>query len=149
MENQIQKSENLKTFHPSFYQCTPVLFLPFPLFLFVLLGVRLYYILMLFWFMEMSFLLFIWVYLTTTLYVIRPDRIEIKTGIFVKRSRTVPFDQIINITCKQSIAQRLFRIGDIFIDTPGGKPFELALAGVERHEEMAEFLFALKKRGNP
>ncbi|HEY5037820.1 MAG TPA: PH domain-containing protein, partial [bacterium] len=56
-----------------------------------------------------------------------------------------PCDQIINVTCKQNIAQKLFRIGDIFIDTPGGKPFELALAGVENHEKVAELLFALKK----
>jgi uncharacterized membrane protein YdbT with pleckstrin-like domain len=147
MENQKLKLENLKSFHPSFYQCIPVFFIPFPLFLFVLLGVRLYYILMFFWILELSFLFYIWVFLSTTLFIIRPDRIEIKTGVFVKRSRTVPFDQIINITCKQTLAQKLFRIGDIFIDTPGGKPFELALGGIDNHEEVAEFLFALKKRG--
>ncbi|HEY5038261.1 MAG TPA: PH domain-containing protein [bacterium] len=145
MTNEKIKTEDLKVFHPSFFQCFPVFFIPFAMFLFYPIGVRLYYIYLLFWFLEMSFLLFVWVFLATTLYVIKPDRIEIKSGVFVKRSRTVPFDQIINITCKQNLTQKLFKIGDIFIDTPGGKPFELALAGVENHERVAELLFALKK----
>ncbi len=132
MENQKQKVGKFKDFSSFFFNAFPSFSFPLPLFLFVPLGVRLYYILMLFWFWKCRFLLFIWVFLATTLYIIRPDRIEIKTGIFVKRSRSIPFDKIINITCKQNIAQKLFRIGDIFIETPGGKPFELALAGVER-----------------
>ena len=125
----------------------PVFFVPLPLFLFAPLGVRLYYILLLFWFLEMSFLLFIWVYLSTTLYIIKSDRLEIRNGVFVKRSRTVPFDQMVNITCKQTLFQRFFGIGDLFIDTAGGKPFEVSLAGVEKHQELKDYLFALKKRG--
>lgn len=139
------KPKDFEELHPSFFQCFPVLFIPAPLLAFVILGVRLYYILLLVWFLEMSFLVFIWVYLSTTIYFILPDRVEIKTGVFVKRSRTVPLNQIINITCKQNIAQRLFKIGDIFIDSPGGKPFELALAGVENHEKVAELLLAFRK----
>jgi putative membrane protein len=125
----------------------PVFFVPLALFLFVPLGVRLYYILLLFWFLEASFLFFIWIFLSTTLYTIKPDRIEISTGIFVKRSRTVPLDQIINITCRQTLAQKLFGIGDIFIDTAGGKSLETALAGVERHQELVDYLFSLKQKG--
>ncbi|HEY5038476.1 MAG TPA: PH domain-containing protein, partial [bacterium] len=109
MNNEKIKTEDLKVFHPSFFQCFPVFFIPFVLFLFYPMGVRLYYVYLLFWFLEMSFLLFVWVFLATTLYVIKPDRIEIKSGVFVKKSRTVPFDQIINVTCKQNIAQKVFR----------------------------------------
>ncbi len=139
------KPKGFEEFHPSFFQCFPVLFIPAPLFAFLILGVRLYYILLLVWFLEMSFLVSIWVFLSTTIYCILPDRVEIKTGVFVKRSRTVPLKQITNITCKQNIAQRLFKIGDIFIDSPSGKPFELALAGVENHEKVAELLLAFRK----
>jgi putative membrane protein len=142
-----QKREDLRVFHPSFYQCLSVFLIPLPVFLFLFYGVRLFYVLLIFWLMEMSFLLFIWVFLATTFYVLLPDRIEIRTGVFVKRSRTIPFDKIINITCNQNLAQRFFGIGDILIDTAGGKPLEAALMGVENHEKVAELFFALKKKG--
>jgi putative membrane protein len=97
--------------------------------------------------LETSFLIFVWVFLATTFYVLLPDRIEIRTGVFVKRSRTIPFDKIINITCKQNLAQRVFGIGDILIDTAGGTPFEVALVGVDNHEKVKDLVFALKKKG--
>jgi putative membrane protein len=142
-----QKEEDFRIFHPSFYQCLSVFLIPLPMFLFLFYGVRLFYVLLLFWLMETSFLIFVWVFLGTTFYVLLPDRIEIRTGVFVKRSRTIPFDKIINITCKQNLAQRVFGIGDILIDTAGGTPFEVALVGVENHEKVKDLLFALKKKG--
>jgi|GEM_PF-3425563 len=142
-----QKGEDFRIFHPSFYQCLSVFLIPLPIFLFLFYGVRLFYVLLLFWLLETSFLIFVWVFLATTFYVLLPDRIEIRTGVFVKRSRTIPFDKIINITCKQNLAQRIFGIGDILIDTASGTPFEVALVGVDNHEKVKDLLFALKKKG--
>jgi putative membrane protein len=142
-----QKGEDFRIFHPSFYQCLSVFLIPLPMLLFLFYGVRLFYVLLLFWLLVTSFLIFVWVFLATTFYVLLPDRIEIRTGVFVKRSRTIPFDKIINITCKQNLAQRIFGIGDILIDTAGGTPFEVALVGVVNQEKVKDLLFALKKKG--
>jgi uncharacterized membrane protein YdbT with pleckstrin-like domain len=86
-------------------------------------------------------------FLATTTYVIKSDRIEIRTGILVKRSTAIPFDKIINIASKQNLFQKLFKIGDLFIEIPGVEPSEIALTGVEGPDETAELLFALKKKG--
>src|ERR1035438_9959402 len=75
-----QKGEDFRIFHPSFYQCLSVFLIPLPMFLFLFYGVRLFYVLSLFWLLETSFLIFVWVFLATTFYVLLPDRIEIRTG---------------------------------------------------------------------
>ena len=146
MSDEKQKTVDVEVFHPSFFQCFPVLFVPVSLFLLALVGVRLYYILLLIWSLETSFLIFIWAFISSTFYIVMPDRIEIKTGVFVKRTRSVPFKQIVSITCKQNMIQRFFKIGDISINVPGSQPFGLALTGVENPEKAAEYLFALRKR---
>jgi uncharacterized membrane protein YdbT with pleckstrin-like domain len=141
-----EKQKTVDVFHPSFFQCFPVLFVPVPLFLLIIVGVRLYYILLVVWALETSFLVFIWAFISTTFYIVMPDRIEIKTGIFVKRTRSVPLKQIVSITCKQNMFQRFFKIGDISINVPSGEPFGLVLTGVENPEKAAEYLFALRQR---
>ena len=149
MESKSQKqiSDDLEVLHPSFYQYLSVFTVPFALFLLIPLGVKIAYVLPAFWIFEMFLLLCLWIFLATTTYIIRPDWVEVRNGILVKRSRTIPFDKIINITCKQNLVQKLFNIGDLFIEIPGVEPSGVALTGVERHEEIAELFFALKKKG--
>jgi uncharacterized membrane protein YdbT with pleckstrin-like domain len=86
--------------------------------------------------------------LATTSYAIQADRIEIRSGILVKQSTTIPFDKIINVTCKQTIFQRLFGIGDIFIELPGTEPAGIILSGIEKHDKTARLIFSLKNRGS-
>lgn len=145
MKQITQTKENRNTLHPSFFQCLPVFLVPFTMFLFLPFGLRLFYVLLFFWFLETSFLLMVWVYLATTFYMVKADRIEIRTGVLVKRSKAIPFDKITEISFKQNILQRVFRIGDIFIDTAGDKALEAVMAGVEYPAQVAECLFALKK----
>lgn len=142
-----QSADHLGVLHPSFFQYLSVFTIPLALFLLVPLGVKVFYVLPAFWIFEMLLLLGIWMFLATTTYVIKSDRIEIRTGILVKRSTAIPFDKIINIASKQNLVQKLFKIGDLFIEIPGVEPFEIALTGVEGPNETAELLFALKKKG--
>jgi len=141
--------ENSRVFRPSFFQCLPVFLVPLALFLFWPLGVGLFYVLLFFWLLETSFIALIWIHLATTLYVLKSDRIEIRSGLLSKRIRSIPLDQITNITCRQNPFQRLFKVGDIFIDIagggPGGTSLEVVLAGVECPLQVAQGLFVLKK----
>ena len=133
--------------HPSFSQCLPVFILPFGLFLLLPFGARHLYVNVFFVWSEVFFYYLIKAYITTIHYVVWPDRIELRTGLFDRRSKSIPFDEITEITCKQSLYQRIFKIGDIFIETAGGKDFTVALAGVKYPEQVAQCLFAMKKRG--
>jgi len=142
-----QKTENLRIFHPSFFEYISIFIVPFALFLLVPQGVKVAYVLPAFWALEILLLLCLWIFLATTKYIIRPDWIEIRTGILVKRSTAIPFDKIINISCKQNLVQKLFNIGDLFIELPGVDPFGIVLSGVEGHREVAELVFAMKKEG--
>lgn len=142
-----QPSEGVKEeiLHPAFAQCLPVFLVPFILFLFFFYGVKLYYILMFFWILQASFIFMVWIHIATTFYAVLPDRIEIRTGILVKRTKAIPFDRITEISFRQTLFQRIFRIGDLFIDTAGDKSLEAVMAGVEYPKQMAEILFAKKR----
>jgi uncharacterized membrane protein YdbT with pleckstrin-like domain len=120
---------------------------PFAFFLLVPQGVKVVYALWGFWILEIFLLLCVWIFLATTTYIIKPDWFEIRHGILVKRSWAIPYDKIINITCKQNPVQKLFNIGDLFIEIPGVEPFGVVLTGVEKHKEVADLFFALKKKG--
>ena len=133
--------------HPSFSQCLPVFILPFGLFLLLPFGAKHLYVNVFFVWGEVFFYTLVKGYITTIHYFFWPDRIELRTGFFERRSKSIPFDEITEITCKQSIYQRIFKIGDIFIETAGGKDFTVALAGVKYPQQVAQCLFAMKKRG--
>lgn len=133
--------------HPSFSQCLPVFILPFGLFFLLLFGARPLYVYIFFAWLELFFYKLIQWYILSINYVFWPDRVEVRTGLFKGTSRSIPFAEITEITCKQSIYQKLFKIGDIFIETAGGKDFTLALAGVKYPKQIAQGLFAMKRRG--
>lgn len=145
--NDFQQTITFKVIHPSFYQCLDLFVVPLVFFLLVPLGVGVFYVLIGFWVFELLLFLVVWIFLATTIYIVKSDRIEIHAGIFTKCSTAIPFDKIINVTCKQNLFQKFFNIGNIFIEIPGVEPSEIELIGVEQHEQLAEILFALKKRG--
>ncbi|HJT23269.1 MAG TPA: PH domain-containing protein, partial [bacterium] len=115
-------SEPEKTgIHPSFSQCLPVFLLPFALFLLLPFGAKRLYLYAFFIWMEVFFYYLIQWFLASINHIILPDRVELITGLFERHSKTIPFDKITEINCKQSLYQRFFKIGDIFIETAGGK----------------------------
>jgi len=91
-------ADNLKFIHPSFFQYLPIFVLPFAFFLLVVLGMDVFYVLLGFFVLEMFLLLTIWLLLATITYIIKTDRLEIRSGILIKLSTAIPFDKIINIS---------------------------------------------------
>ena len=146
MEIKIQGMNNFGIIRPSFFQYISIFIIPMAFFMLVPLGVKLVYVLSLFWMFELLLLFCLWFFLATTTYIIGPDRIEIRSGVMVKRSTTIPFEKIINITCRQTLFQKLFGIGDVFIELPGLEPSEMALTGIEKHQVVAKMIFSMRKR---
>jgi uncharacterized membrane protein YdbT with pleckstrin-like domain len=141
-----QKTDNLEVLHPSFYQYLVIFAVPLAFLSLLVLEINALDIVLGVCLLELFLFLNLWIFLATTTYIIKSDRIEIRTGILVKRSSAIPYDKIVNLTCRQNLFQRFFKIGNIFIELPGVDPFEIPLTGIERHEEVAELLFALKKK---
>jgi uncharacterized membrane protein YdbT with pleckstrin-like domain len=133
--------------HPSFFQYSAFFVVPSALFFLLFLGVDRCKVILGVWIFETAMVLAAWILMATTTYVIKPDRVEIKNGVFVRRSRVMPYGQIVNITCNQGFFQRLVGIGNVSIDTAGGKDTGITLAGICRPVKITEFLFALKNRG--
>lgn len=143
-ELEVPEKEGL---HPAFAQCFPVFMLPFGMFLLFPFGVNHVFIYFFFVYLEFCLYHFARLYILTTHYVFWDDRIEFRAGLFRSTSKSIPFSEITEVTCKQSLYQRLFKIGDIFIETAGGREFTIALAGVKYPKQITDTLFALKKRG--
>src|SRR5581483_6155546 len=102
--------------HPSFSQCLPVFILPFGLFLLLPFGAKQLYVNVFFVWLEAFFYTLVKGYIATIHYVFWPDRIELRTGFFERRSKSIPLIEITEISFKQSLYQRIFKIGDIFIE---------------------------------
>ena len=134
--------------HPSFFQCLPVFIIPFSLFLLFPLGARRIYIVIFFFFyLEYFFYSVVRLYISTVHYVAWPDRIEKRIGLFNRLSKSIPFDQITEISFTQNLYQKLFKIGDVYISTAGGKEFTVIWAGIKYPEQVSRVLFAMKKSG--
>ena len=148
MENDVmkQKTDNLGVLHPSFYQYLVIFAVPLAFLSLLVLEINAIDIVLGVCLLELLLFINLWIFLASTTYIIKWDRIEIRTGILVKRSSAIPYDKIVNITCRQNLFQRIFNIGNVFIELPEVDHFEIGLFGVEKHEEVAELLFTLKKR---
>lgn len=66
-------------------------------------------------------------------YGIQGDHMVIKTGLFDRRTRTIPLDQIQNIDLRSRPLQRLLGVTEVRIETAGGESAEASLqvVGVE------------------
>lgn len=50
-------------------------------------------------------------------YTLTPERIEIRTGLWSRTTRSIPLGRIQDVTTTRSLGERLLRIGDIEIDS--------------------------------
>ncbi|VVC72211.1 Bacterial PH domain protein [uncultured archaeon] len=65
-----------------------------------------------------------------TTYLVTDRRIIKEVGIFGKASTTTIYSKITDIGMRQSAIQRIFGIGNIYIDTAGGDDMEIVIRGV-------------------
>jgi uncharacterized membrane protein YdbT with pleckstrin-like domain len=71
----------------------------------------------------------------TTDFVLTNDRLVTRRGIFSRDSREIPLDRIMDLSCHQSLFERVIGAGDLMIESGGergqevfsdfGNPFEL------------------------
>jgi uncharacterized membrane protein YdbT with pleckstrin-like domain len=80
-------------------------------------------------------LLVVYVKWRTTDFVLTSDRLVTRRGIFSRDSREIPLERIMDLSCHQSLFERVIGAGDLMIESGGergqevfsnfGNPFEL------------------------
>jgi membrane protein YdbS with pleckstrin-like domain len=55
----------------------------------------------------------------TTLFVVTTERLVVRSGVVRRSSREILVDRLTDISCSQSLVDRLLRCGDLLIESPG------------------------------
>jgi uncharacterized membrane protein YdbT with pleckstrin-like domain len=72
-----------------------------------------------------------------TTYTVTDQRLTIERGLFSREVRETSLDRVQNVRCRQSLMQRLLRVGSVEFDTAGGAEFDFSLGGVEHPRRIA------------
>jgi uncharacterized membrane protein YdbT with pleckstrin-like domain len=65
-----------------------------------------------------------------TTYTITSERLTIRKGLLSRELHETRLDRIQNVNCRQSILERLLRVGTVDFDTAGGAEYDFAFRGV-------------------
>lgn len=71
-----------------------------------------------------------------TTYTVTDRRLVIEHGLVRRDVQEAPLWRIQNVFARQSIAQRLLRVGSVHFDTAAGAEFDFCFSGVERPREL-------------
>ncbi len=67
------------------------------------------------------------------------DKLRYETGLLGKTTRTILISRIQDLTVQQRIAQRIFGVGDLSIET-SGETSRLTISGIDRPQEIADHI---------
>ena len=65
------------------------------------------------------------------------DKLRYEVGLFSKVTRTIQLSKVQDVTVRQSIGQRMLRIGDLSIET-AGETSRLTILNIDRPQEIAD-----------
>jgi uncharacterized membrane protein YdbT with pleckstrin-like domain len=65
-----------------------------------------------------------------TTYTITNQRLTIETGVFTREMHETRLERVQNVNVRQSVAERLLRIGDVDFDTAAGAEYDFRFRGV-------------------
>jgi membrane protein YdbS with pleckstrin-like domain len=70
---------------------------------------------------------------------IHNDRLQYETGFLSKTTRTILISRVQDLTVHQRFGQRIFRVGDLSIET-AGETSKLTIPGIDRPQEIADHI---------
>lgn len=104
------------------------------------------------WIMVIPLLLLIWpavraarLRMTTT--TIGADRLRYQTGLASKSTRTIQLSKIQDVRVDQSVSQRMFKVGDLSIET-AGEASRLTIHNVDNPQQLADEMMNRSQRGS-
>jgi len=90
-------------------------------------------------------LFYLYLVRVTSLYTIDAMHITSSIGLLAKTVSKIPLNRISNYEVRQTFFQRMLALGDVFIDTPGSKDFELKMTELDKADidTVVQFLDSL------
>jgi uncharacterized membrane protein YdbT with pleckstrin-like domain len=83
-----------------------------------------------------------------TSYTITDRRLTIRSGLFSRDVHETRLEHILNVSCRQSVLERLLGIGSLDVETGAGADYDFSLTGVTRPREIARAITqALRQPG--
>jgi uncharacterized membrane protein YdbT with pleckstrin-like domain len=76
------------------------------------------------------------------------DRLRYETGAFSKSTRTIQLSKLQDVRVDQSVAQRMFGVGSVSIET-AGEASRLTIAGVDNPQGLADEILNRAQHGTP
>jgi len=83
-----------------------------------------------------------WLRRRRTTYTITDRRLTIETGLVARRVRETRLERIQNVTCSQTLIERLLSVGSVWFDTAGAGGFDLCFIGVSHPRRIVRTLDA-------
>src|SRR5262249_21257487 len=74
----------------------------------------------------------------TTTYTITDRRLHIRKGVFTRRTRDTRLERVQNVNTRQTILERLLRVGTVDFDTAGTEDSDFAFIGVSSPRKVVE-----------
>jgi uncharacterized membrane protein YdbT with pleckstrin-like domain len=85
-----------------------------------------------------------------TLYTITSQRLTIRTGLFARDVQETRLDRIQNVNSRQSLFERILRVGTVDFDTAAGAEYNFAFRGLADPEDVVRTVDrALREVGWP
>jgi uncharacterized membrane protein YdbT with pleckstrin-like domain len=75
------------------------------------------------------------------------DQVRYETGLFGKTTRMIQISKVQDVTVHQGIAQRIFGVGDLSLETAGKTSWERIIE-IDRPQEIADLL-TVRSKGEP
>ena len=75
--------------------------------------------------------------------------IEHREGLLSKKVMRINYHSISNVNLNQTLIQRLFRFGDVYLDTPGGAGYEIVLKSFSDAAKIEQLIAAKTKHHQP
>jgi len=75
--------------------------------------------------------------------IVKDDALEHRIGILSRNVTRITYNSISNVSTNQTLFQRIFGFGDVYIDTPGqtpGREFEIVLKGFARPNKIEQLV---------
>jgi uncharacterized membrane protein YdbT with pleckstrin-like domain len=79
-----------------------------------------------------------WFKRIATRYTVTSHRLLIRQGLLSREEHSAHVDRVQNVTVRQSVVDRLLRVGAVDFDTAGGDDYEFTFLGVDRPGQLRD-----------
>jgi len=73
---------------------------------------------------------------TVTTYTVTDRRLVIERGLLTREQQETRLERVQNVACRQTVRQRLLRVGTVHFDTAAGADFDFSFVGVAHPREL-------------